>query len=141
VYHFQLSALASVRSNDTDAAWLRVVSDMQAGGEKADSSLRDEVCNRYAQALQDEALRQRILAQVPATRQVELLQSALQSEGLSEVQKATLNVALAESLEEAGRSQNALEAWKGVAVELKSQPHSIFTERVDAAIKRLSSKK
>jgi hypothetical protein len=141
VYHFQLSALASVRSNDTDAAWLRVVSNMQAGGEKADSSLRDEVCNRYAQALQDEALRQRILAQVPATRQVELLQSALQSEGLSEVQKATLNVALAESLEEAGRSQNALEAWKGVAVELKSQPHSIFTERVDAAIKRLSSKK
>ena len=141
VYHFQLSALANVRSNDTDAAWLRVVSDMQAGGEKADSSLRDEVCNRYAQALQDEALRQRILAQVPATRQVELLQSALQSEGLSEEQKATLNVALAESLEEAGRSQNALEAWKGVAVELKSQPHSIFTERVDAAIKRLSSKK
>ena len=80
VYHFQLSALANVRSNDTDAAWLRVVSDMQAGGEKADSSLRDEVCNRYAQALEDPALMQRILAQVPATRQIELLQSALHSD-------------------------------------------------------------
>jgi hypothetical protein len=141
VHHFQLSALANVRSNDTDAAWLRVVSDMQAGGEKADSSLRDEVCNRYDQALQDPALMQRILAQVPATRQVELLQSALQSQGVSEIQKATLNVALAESLEEAGRSQNALEAWKKIAVELKSQPHSIWSDRVDAAIKRLSSKK
>jgi hypothetical protein len=141
VRHFQLSALANVRSNDTDAAWLRVVSDMQVEGEKADSSLRDEVCNRYAQALQDEVLKQQILTQVPATRQVELLQSALQSEGLSEVQRTTLNVALAESLEAAGRSANALEAWKMLAIELKSQPHSIWTERVDAAIKRLSSKK
>jgi hypothetical protein len=141
VHRFQLAALANVRSNDTDAAWLRVVSDMQAGGEKADSLLRDEVCNRYAQALQDEALKQRILAQVPATRQVELLQSALQSEGISVVQKTTLSVALAESLEAAGRSANALEAWKMVATELKSQPHSIWSERVDAAIKRLSRKR
>ncbi len=141
VRHFQLAALANVRSNDTDAAWLRVVSDMQVGGEKADSSLRDEVCNRYAQALQDEALKRRILAQVPATRQVELLQSALQSEGLSEAQKTTLSVALAESLEAAGRSANALEAWKMLSVELKSHPHSIWSDRVDAAIKRLSSKR
>jgi hypothetical protein len=140
VRHFQLAALANVRSNDTDAAWLRVVSDMQVGGEKADSSLRDEVCNRYAQALEDPALKQRILAQVPATRQVELLQSALQSEGLSEAQKTTLDVALAESLEAASRSANALEVWKRIAVELKSQPHSIFAERVDTAIKRLSRK-
>jgi hypothetical protein len=138
VHHFQLFALANVRSNDTDAAWLRVVSDMQAEGEKADSSLRDEVCNRYAQALQDPALMQRILAQVPATRQIELLQSALQSQGISEVQKTTLNVALAELLEDAGRSANALEIWKMLAVELKTQPHSIWSERVDAAIKRLS---
>jgi hypothetical protein len=141
VHHFQLSALANVRSNDTDAAWLRVVSDMQVEGEKADSSLRDEVCNRYAQALQDDALKQQILVQVPATRQVELLQSALQSEGLSEVQKTTLDVALAESLEAAGRQANALEAWKRLAVELKSQPHSIWSDRVDAAVKRLSGKR
>src|SRR6202035_6117761 len=56
VRHFQLAALANVRSNDSDAAWLRVVSDMQAGGEKIGSSLRNEVCNRYEQALQDEAV-------------------------------------------------------------------------------------
>lgn len=141
VRHFQLAALANVRSNDTDAAWLRVVSEMQAEGEKADRSLRDEVCNRYAQALQDEALNQRILAQVPATRQIELLQSALQSEGLSEAQKATLNVAIAESLEAAGRFANALQAWKMLAAELKSQPHSIWSDRADAAIKRLSGKR
>ena len=114
---------------------------MQAGGEKADASLRDEVCNRYEQALQNEALKQQILAQVPAARQVELLQSALQSEGLSEIQKTTLQVALAELLESARRSQNALEVWKRIAVELKSQPHSIWSDRVDAAIRRLSSKK
>ena len=140
VYQFQLSALATVRYDDTDAAWLRVVSDMQTGGEKADSSLRDEVCNRYAQALEDPALKQQILAQVPAARQVELLQSALQSEGLSAVQKTTLNVALAESLEAAGRPANALEVWKMLAGEVKSQPHSIWSDRVDAAIRRLSRK-
>jgi hypothetical protein len=141
VRQFQLSALANVRSNDTDAAWLRVVSNMQIGGEKADSSLRDELCNRYAQSLQDDALKQQILAQVPATQQVELLRSALQSEGLSGVQETTLEMALAEALEAAGRSENALETWKTLAIKLKSEPHSIWSDRVSAAIKRLSGKR
>jgi hypothetical protein len=141
VRHFQLAALANVRSDDSDAAWLRVVSDMQAASEKIDSSLRDEVCNRYAQALQDEALMQRIFAQVPATRQVELLQALLRSEGISEVQKTTLTVALAESLEAAGGSGDTLATWKMLAAELKSRPHSIWSDRVDAAIKRLSRKR
>jgi hypothetical protein len=141
VRHFQLAALANVRSNDTDAAWLRVVSDMQAGGEMIDSSLRNEVCNRYAQALQDEPLMQRILAAIPAARQIELLQALLQSQAISEVQKTALTVALAESLEAADRSRDALEAWKMLAVELKSQPGSTWSNRVDAAINRLSRKR
>jgi hypothetical protein len=141
VRHFQLAALANVRSNDSDAAWLRVVSDMQAGSEKINSSVRNEVSNRYDQALQDEALMRQISTQIPATRQVELLRALLQSEGISEVQKTTLSVALAESLEAAGRSQDALEAWKMVAAELKSQLHSVWSDRVDAAIKRLARKR
>jgi hypothetical protein len=141
VRHFQLAALANVRSNDADAAWLRVVSDMLAASERIDSSLRDEVCNRYAQALQDEALLKRIAAVLPATRHVELLQALLRSEAISEVQRTTLNVALAESLEAAGRSQDALEAWRRLAAELRSQPHSIWSDRIDAAIKRLSRKR
>jgi hypothetical protein len=141
VRHFQLAALANVRSNDTDAAWLRVVSDMQAGGEMIDSSLSSEVCNRYAQALQDEPLMHRIFAAVPAARQIELLQALLQSEAISEVQKTTLTVALAESLEAAGRSRDALEAWAMLAVELKSQPGSTWSNRVDAAINRPSRKR
>jgi hypothetical protein len=141
VRYFQLAALANVRSNDGDAAWLRAVSDMQAASEKVDSSVRDEVCNRYAQALQDPALLQRINAVVTAPRQVALLQAMLRSEDISQVQKVTFNVALAEMLEEADRPQDALEAWKQVASELKSQPRSIWTERVDSAIKRLFGKR
>jgi hypothetical protein len=140
VRHFQLAALANVRSDDSDAAWLSVVSDMHAGGEKIGSSLRNEVCNRYEQALQEQALMRQLSAQVPAARQVDLLQTLLQSEGISEVQKTTLSLALAEALDAAGRPQDALEAWKSVAVELKSQPHSIWSDRVNAAIKRLSGK-
>jgi hypothetical protein len=141
VRYFQLAALANVRSNDGDAAWLHVVSDMQAASEKIDSSVRDEVCNRYAQVLRDPALLESINTAVAPPRQAELLQTMLQSDGISQVQKATLNVALAEVLEEAGRSPDALEVWKQVAVDLKSQPHSIWTERVDSAIKRLSGKR
>jgi hypothetical protein len=141
VRHFQLAALANVRSEDSDAAWLRVVSDMQAASEKIDSSLRDEVCNRYEQALEDPAQMQKITAAITPVRQVDLLQALLQSEAISEVQKTTLKVALAESLEAAGRPGDALEAWKMVAGELKSQPHSIWSDRVDAAIKRLSRKR
>jgi hypothetical protein len=141
VRHFQLSALANVRSNDADAAWLRVVSDMLAANEMIDPSLRDEVCNRYAQAVQDPALMQTIAAAVTPPRQVELLQALLKSEGMSEVQRTTLNVALADSLEAAGHSQDALEAWKKIAADLKLEPHSIWSDRADAAIKRLSRKR
>ena len=141
VRHFQLAALANVRSNDTDAAWLRVVSDMQAGNESVDASVRDEVCNRYAQALQDKALMQQIAAQVPAARQTALLHALLQSQGISEAQKTTLTVALAEVLEAEGRSGDALETWRMLASESKLQPHSIWSDRVDAAIKRLSGKR
>lgn len=141
VRHFQLAALANVRSDDTDAAWLAAVSEMQAAGETIAPSLRDEIGNRYAQALQDEALMQRITAQVPAARQVELLRALLRSEALSEVQKTTFSVALAELLEAAGHSQDALETWNMVAAELQSQPHSIWSDRVETAIKRLSRKR
>lgn len=141
VRHFQLAALANVRSNDSDAAWLSAVSDMQTAGDKIDASIVNEVCNRYAQALHDETLTQKMSAQVPAARQTALLQALIQSEGISAVQKTTLNVALAESLEATGRPQEALDAWKMLAVELKSQPHSIWSDRVDAAIERLSLKR
>src|SRR5271170_1574845 len=71
VRHFQLSALANARSQDTDAAWLRAISDMHTANEMIDSSLRAEICNRYDEALRDEALMQRILAAVPAAQQIE----------------------------------------------------------------------
>ena len=48
---FDWPAPGEGRNQSGPAEKLRVVSDMQVGGEKADSSLRDEVCNRYAQAL------------------------------------------------------------------------------------------
>jgi hypothetical protein len=141
VRHFQLSALANVRSNDTDAEWLRVVSDMSAAREMIDESARSEVCNRYMQALEDPALMKTIDASVTPARQLQLLQALLQSEALSEAQKTTLKVALAESLEAAAHPQDALAAWKSLEVDLKSQPHSIWSDRVDAAVRRLSHKK
>jgi hypothetical protein len=137
VRHFQLSALANVRSDDSDAAWLRAVSDMHTAHEMIDSSLRAEVCNRYEEALRDEKLMQRILAAVPAAQQIELLQALLKSEGIAEMQKSTLTVALAATLESAGRTHDALQTWKTLAAQLKSQPHSVWSDRVDAAIKRL----
>ena len=87
-----------------------------------------------------QALMQRISAAVPAVQQIDLLQALLQSAELSDVQRTTLTMALAESLEAAGRSQDSLEAWKILANELKSQPHSIWTDRVAAAIDKLSLK-
>ncbi len=99
VRHFQLSALANARSQDTDAVWLRAINDMHAANEMIDSSLRAEICNRYEEALHDEALMQRIVAAVPAPQQIELIQTLL-----------------------------------------KSQPHSIWSDRVDAAIVKLARK-
>jgi hypothetical protein len=141
VRHFQLAALANVRSTDTDAEWLRVVSDMVAAQEMIDAPVRSEVCNRYMDALGDPALMKAIDAAVAPARQVQLLQALLQSEALSVAQKTTLKVALAESLETAARPQDALDIWKTLEVDLKSQPHSIWSDRADAAVRRLSHKK
>jgi hypothetical protein len=138
---FQLTALANASSNDSDAAWLRAVSDMHAANEIIDSSLRDGACNRYAEALHDQALMQRIIAAVPAAQQIELLQALLKSDGISAWQKATLTVALAETLEVAGRTPEALQTWKALASELKSQPDSVSSKQADAAIKRLSGRR
>jgi hypothetical protein len=141
VRHFELSALANVRSNDTDAEWLRVISDMLAAQEMIDASVRSEVCNRYTQAMGDPELLKAINTAVTPTRQVQLLHALLQSDVLSQAQKTTLEVALAESLESAGRPQEALEAWKTLEAELRSQPHSIWSVRVTTAVRRLSQKR
>jgi hypothetical protein len=141
VRHFQLTALNNVRSNDSEAAYLSVVSDMLAAKEPIESRVREEVCDIYTQALGDSALLQAIGVALTPPREVDFLGTMRQAEELSQTQKTTLNVALAMVLEDAGRSAEALDHWKQLSADLKSQPNSVFIPRINAAIKRLSSKK
>jgi hypothetical protein len=90
VRHFQLSALANVRADDTDAAYLSVVNDMRSGGETIDADTRSAVCERYSIALHDDGYLQKLLSAVPAAQQYDLIDALLKSQDLPDSQRATL---------------------------------------------------
>ena len=137
VRHFQLAALANVRSEDADAAWLSVVSDMRKSGETLDAATREQIYTRYSMALDDDTLMQRLLAAVSPSLQVELQRLLLQSADLQDTHKLTLTAAMAVALEAVGQREAALAAWRAVQADLKSQPGSTLMARANAAVRRL----
>jgi hypothetical protein len=92
VRHFQLSALGNVRSEETDAAFVRVVNDMRVGDATIDADTRSAVCERYSIALHDDGYLQKLLLAVPAAQQVELIDSLLKSADLPVSQHSTLQL-------------------------------------------------
>src|SRR6185437_9747645 len=78
VRRFQLAALANVRSDESEAAWLQVVDDMNKGNEPIDASTRRALYDHYAFALNNDGLLRKLLAAVPVTDQAQLQQMLVQ---------------------------------------------------------------
>lgn len=70
VRHFQLAALANVHSEETDAAWLGIVTEMHEKGEAFDAAISRDLYGRYYFALSDPTQLESMLAAVPADRQI-----------------------------------------------------------------------
>jgi hypothetical protein len=140
VRHFQLAALANVRSDDTEAVWWRVVNDMRKSAETLEPSTRGDMYAKYYFALNDDAQMQKVLAAVPAAEHVELQRMLLQSDGLEQSRKRTLTAVMAITLEAAGQRDEALTTWRSLQSETRPDPNSTLTDRANAAIKRLGVK-
>jgi hypothetical protein len=141
VRHFQLAALANVQSDDAEAAWWQVVSNMRKNGESLESSTRRDMYDKYYASLNDDPQMQRMLRAVPAAEHVELQRMLLQTKDMEPWQKFTLRAVLATTLEAAGEQEEALATWRSLQSELRSDPNSPLTNRANVAIKRLDAKR
>ncbi len=141
VRHFQLAALANVQSDDAEAAWWQVVSNMRKNGESLEPSTRRDMYDKYYVSLNDDPQMQRMLRAVPAAEHVELQRMLLQTKDLEPWQKWTLRAVLATTLEAAGEQEQALATWRSLQSELRSDPNSPLTNRVNVAVKRLDAKR
>lgn len=95
VRRYQLAALANVHSDEADAAWLRVVDDMNKASEPIDSATQRALYDRYAFALNNESLLRRLLAVVPVADQERLQKMLLQSGDLDADRRSVLATVMA----------------------------------------------
>jgi hypothetical protein len=140
VRHFELAALANVRSDDTEAVWWQVVNDMRKNGETLEPSTRDDMYTKYYFALNDDSQMQKTLAALSPAEHVELQRMLLQTDGLEPSRKWTLTAAMAIALEAAGQREEALTTWRSLQSDTRSDRNSTLTDRANAAIKRLGAK-
>jgi hypothetical protein len=138
VRHFQLAALANVRTDEADAAWWQVVGEMHRNGEMLDEDVRGEMYSRYYFALNDDAQLRRLQAALPPADHIELEHLLLQASPGDAARRGTLTAVLALMLEAAGRSEEALATWRALQAETRAEHGSALAARADAAIKRLA---
>jgi len=100
VRRFQLAALANVRSDESDAAWLQVVNEMNKANESIDAATRRALYDRYALALNNQSLLRRLLSAVPVTDQVQLQRMLVQSGDLDSDRQSVLATVMAKMSKE-----------------------------------------
>jgi hypothetical protein len=137
VRQFQLSALHNVQSDEVSAAWLAVVDEMRKAGEPVSEGVMHDVASIYYFATRNEDQRKALYAALPAAEQAELARALIKSGGGGNG-PLPVKVFLAESLEAAGKNDEALITWKDVQTAGDS---SSYTSMAQDAVKRLGGGK
>jgi len=140
VRHFQLAALANLRSDDAEAEWLRTLEDMREHGEPLDDTAKNDLYGRYYFALNDSETRARMLAAIPMDKQLELQRTLIEWADLEPYKKQTVKAVRALTLEASSNREAALTAWKELLAETGSEPSSTLAARARIEIKRLERK-
>jgi hypothetical protein len=127
------------QSADFEAQWWRVVDDMHKEGDPIDAETMAGMTSRYEFVRRDDEDLAHLLAAIPAADHVELQRMLLQSGTLDDAGKLNVELALAGSLEAAGKPDEALAEWRAIEAVTHDSPSYVFTPRMTAAIKRLSA--
>jgi hypothetical protein len=139
VRKFELMAYNNSQSADFEAQWWRVVDDMHKEGDPIDAETMAGMTSRYEFVRRDDEDLAHLLAAIPAADHVELQRMLLQSGTLDDDGKLNVELALAGSLEAAGKPDEALAEWRAIEAVTHDSPSYVFTPRMTAAIKRLSA--
>jgi hypothetical protein len=89
------AALGNVRSDESEAEWLKAVDEMSKGNEPIDASTRHSLYDRYAFALNNDSLLRKLLAAVPITDQAQLQRMLVQSGDLDSDRQSVLTSVMA----------------------------------------------
>ncbi len=136
----QMAAYRNLTNDAGDAAYLSVLNDMRKDGENIDLAAVEEAADKYSIAFHDPAFQQAIDAALTGAEQSDLVQKLVMTDGLDAPRRIELEVARAGALERADLRAPALAAWTELQIQLRSEPHSVFTQPADDAIKRLQAK-
>lgn len=135
VRDLELSGLSSDKTDEAEATWWQVVDEMRKGGEPINEDILNEMRGKYYFAFngsdQDIA---RLFVALPPAEHVGLLRLLLKSPDNSTV---SVKVALAITLEAAGKPQEALAAWRDANAAAGGQLDPDTEARMQAALKRL----
>jgi hypothetical protein len=140
VRKFELTAFGNSQSEEYAAQWWRVVDEMHKEGDQFDSYTLIEMKSHYQSVEEEGSHLAPLFVAVSAADHVELARMFLQSGAWDDGAKLSAELALAESLEAAGRPQEALIEWRDIQMTTKGNPNYVCTPRVSAAIKRLSGR-
>lgn len=138
VRKFELMAYNNSQTAEFEAQWWRVVDDMHKEGDPIDADTMAGMTSRYEFVRREDEDLAKLLAAIPAADHVELQRMLLQSGTLDDAGKLNVELALAGSLEAAGKPDEALAEWREIETVTHDSPLYVFTPRVKAAIKRLS---
>lgn len=138
VRRFQLAALANDHGDEAQAEWLRVLEEMREHGEPLTAAMRHDLYGRYYFALNDPAALQKLLAAVPAGKQVELQRTLLRSGELEDSQKSVVKAIMAMTLEADSRKDESLATWRELLADNAANPQSSLVARARDEVRRLS---
>jgi hypothetical protein len=136
VRHYEISAFANNRADESEAAWWQVINEMHKAGETLDKEVMHEMRSKYYFAAGNDNDRKDLFAALPPGDHVELARVLLQPGNSGDDNAAPTKVILAEALEAAGKKDEALAAWQDVKAAVQGQ-NSSYEDRINAAVKRL----
>jgi tetratricopeptide (TPR) repeat protein len=137
VRRYQLSALSNEHSDEVEAAWWQLVNEMRKAGEPLAERTTHDMASKYYFASSNEGDRKALFVAVPPAEHAELARFLLGS-GAAGSEALSVKVILAESLEAAGKKDEALAAWQDVQTAVQGDA-TIYNTAVKDALKRLGA--
>jgi tetratricopeptide (TPR) repeat protein len=139
VRHYQVSGFSNDHSDAADAGWWQVVDDMHKAGESLDDRVAHDMESKYYFASSNDNERKALFAAVPPAEHAELARLLIKTGGGGNG-VLPLKVILAESLEAAGKKDEALAAWQDVQTTVAGDA-TVYNTAVKDALKRLGGGK
>jgi hypothetical protein len=130
-------ALRNDNSVEAEMAWWQVVSEMHKAGEPIDDRTQRGMVQKYFSSFNSDLQLTHLQTAVPPADQAELARMLVASGKLDSGETLAVKANMAVALEAAGKSADALTAWRDVQSTGEAGRTYNFTSHMNEALKRL----